>query len=71
MLRHGQQGGIGQGFVKQGGVATAPTVNGLLDVSDPGERTALAQGFQHERVQGQPLFPAGVLKFVHQNVRQT
>ena len=56
--------------VKKFRLATAPAVDGLLYVTHPGERAPARQGFFQQGAQGVPLFAAGILKFVHQKMRE-
>ena len=56
--------------VKKGGIPATPAVDGLLDVAHPGQGTAPGKGLFHQRAQGLPLFAAGVLEFVQQEILQ-
>ena len=66
--RDGAQFRIGAHLVKERGVAAAPAVDGLFDVAHPCERTAARKGFQNKGMDGFPLFAAGILEFVHQDI---
>ena len=67
---HRAQFPVAADFVKEGRVAAAPAVNGLLHVADPRQRAAPGKRLQYKRVDGPPLFAARVLKFVHKDMGQ-
>ena len=56
--------------VKEGRIPATPAVDGLLDVAHPGQGTAPGKGLFHQRAQGLPLFAAGILELVQQEILQ-
>ena len=66
----GQKFAIPQDGVEQGGISTAPAVDGLFDVSYPCETAPARQALDGKGLDGCPLVLAGILEFVDEDVRQ-